>query len=163
MKTTLALLFSFFWLGISAQELFTVQGKIQQVSYSQGGMELPPEMYMPHALPNTKLYVVQFYGEEEKTTIVANIISDEHGNYEVKLPPGKYGFVQHKTEVGKGVYLPGWKTQNEQEFEEIMPDDGYGHQNYWVLSTATPFEVVNQDLQNINLTHYDISICYMCP
>lgn len=153
-------------LGISAQSLFTVSGKIQLVSYSQGGVELPPMEYMASPLPNTNLYVVQYLGKDEVSKVIAKVKSDENGNYEVKLPPGKYGFVEHKNEVGKGVYLPGWKAktgQDSTELEEVISLDYYVHEYYWVLSTGNPFEIINTDLQKIDITHYDLHICYLCP
>lgn len=99
--------------------------------------------------------------------MVSTIKSDEHGNYKVKLPAGTYGFVQDKSEVGRGVYLPGMK-----ETTDVHPDSVFleeinfseiGYENYWSLDTYAPFEITNTDLNNVNITHYQISICYTCP
>lgn len=150
-------------LACKAQELFTVSGTVQMVSYSQGGVELPPEEYMPHPLPNTQLYVVAFYGADEKSKIVTTLQSDQAGRFEIQLPPGKYGIIQHKSELGKGVFLPGMNLQQDTMDKKELVFTGYDQQDYWVLSSNGPFEVVNMDLTQLNITHYNISICYMCP
>jgi len=165
MKTTIILLFALFSYTCTSQELFNVSGTIGLVSYHQGGVELPPVMMEPHPLVNTKLFVVQYYGPEEKTKIVATVISDEYGKYEVKLPPGKYGFVQHKSEVDKGIYLPGMKVKEDNDSTDVVEFiwTEVGHEDYWSLSTVGPFEVSSNDLIGVDITHFDVTICYTCP
>ncbi len=165
MKTILSLIAVLIGLGLYGQGVFTVSGKVQLVSYYQGGAPLPPEMMSPKPLPNTKLYVVQYYGAEEKTKVVSSITSDKNGDYEVKLPPGQYGFVLSKDEVNTGIYLPGMKVTKKDSTVNVndLLNAGEAHQDYWILSTNGPFEVVNKDLYNVDLTHYNVTICYMCP
>lgn len=163
MKTLITLLILFLFCSVKAQNLFTVNGSVLTVSYSQGGVELMPEEYMPHPLSNTTLFVVQYYGVTEKSKIITSFTSDEHGAYEIKLPPGKYGFVLNKKGLGGGVYLPGMNVpEDTTDVKEIL-FTGVDQQDYWTLSTAGPFEVIDSDLDNIEITHYSISICYMCP
>ncbi|MCB9188724.1 MAG: hypothetical protein H6599_05525 [Flavobacteriales bacterium] len=153
--------------NLKAQELFTVTGKTQIVSYHQGGVELPPFMMEPKALPNTMLYVVQYYGPNEKSVVVASFKSDINGNYEVKLPAGTYGFVQNKYEAGIGIYLPGMKETTEVKNDSLFVDEirfeEIGYEDYRSLDHYEPFEVLNKDVEQINITHYQISICYTCP
>lgn len=161
MKTFFTLFISLLCIGSHAQDLFTVSGKIQLVSYYQGGMELPPEMMMPSPLIGTKLYVIKYNSDDEKPKIISQVMSDKNGNYEVKLPPGKYGFIQNKSELVKGTYVPG-ENHSGNDKKEIL-EYGTDTQDYWTLSTGGPFEVVNQDLYHVDLTHYLVTICYLCP
>lgn len=160
MKTLFTFMIFLMFLGLNAQELYTVTGTIQMVSYSQGGMELPPSEMMPQPLPNKHLYVVQYFGTKEKSIIITKFTSDKNGNYEVQLPPGKYGFIQDKSELKRGVFLPGMNDNKSNE-DEILQD--FAHHDYWELNTLQAFEVTNIDMSNVNLTHYSISICYTCP
>lgn len=159
MKTLLIILLSLFVLVVNAQKLFTVTGTVQMVSYHQGGIQILPSEMMPTPSKNVKLYVVEYLGPKEKSVVVGQIKSDENGKYEIKLPPGKYGFVLEKDEIRKGTFLPGMNNPKSKEidFQEI------GYQDYWELNTLQPFEVTNIDLSNINITHYMISVCYTCP
>ncbi|CAG5086700.1 hypothetical protein [Parvicella tangerina] len=165
MKTLLSLIVVLIGLGLHAQEVFTVTGKVQHISYYQGGAQLSDEMMSPKPLPNTKLYIVQYYGPKEKTKVVSSFTSDKNGNYEVKLPPGLYGFVLSKDEANTGIYLPGMKVTKKDSTVNVndLLNAGEAHQDYWILSTNGPFEVINKDLYNVDLTHYDVTICYMCP
>lgn len=139
--------------------MFTVSGKIQQLSYSEGGMEIDPSELNPLPLGNTDLYVVQYLGIKEKSIIVTQISSDENGNYKVKLPPGNYGFVQDKSEIHRGTFLP----QGDNYGKNLDLNDDFGYQDYWELNTLQPFQVDSTDISNINITHYSVSICYTCP
>lgn len=159
MKTLLIIIIALFTFGMNAQDLYTVTGTVGLVSYSQGGMELPPSAMMPMPSKGVKLYVVQYFGPKEKSIVVGQIKSDEKGKYEIKLPPGKYGFVLDKSKIRKGTYLP----EVEQTKDRSDGFQDFGHQEYWELNTLQPFEVTNTDLSNINITHYSISICYTCP
>lgn len=163
MKTFFTLYIILFGFGLYAQDLFTVTGQIQLVSYYQGGMELPPEMMMPTPLAETKLYVVKYYGPSEKPKIITQVMSDENGKYEVTLPPGKYGFIQDKSEIENGTYLPGMKPSKADKDKKEMPESGTTTRDYWTLSSAGPFEVVNKDLYHVDITHYLVTICYLCP
>ena len=150
---------------VFAQE-YEVQGNIQLVSYSQGGVELMPEAYMPYPAADVKMFVVQYNGADKKPTVIRPIKSDSTGRFEITLPEGEYGFLltRDKTKFKDGQYLPEAKGNGVGNNPEAIDiGDGYGYQDYWVMNCSGPFKVRKDGINQVTITHYMVSICYMCP
>ena len=165
MKTILSIFFTLFLIKSIAQE-YEVNGNIDLISYSQGGVELMPDAYMPHPLPNFTMFVVKYNGADKKPTVVGYIKTDSLGKFSTRLPEGKYGFLltRDKSQLKEGQYLPESIGVNDRDgLDEIDFNEGFSHQDYWVLSTGGPFWVSKEGLNTVTITHYDVSICYMCP
>ncbi len=165
MKAINSILFVLFLLPVLGQT-YEVNGTIDLVSYSQGGVELMPEEYIPYPLTNFQMVVVQYNGEDKKPSVVGFIKTDSTGKFTTELPVGKYGFLltHDKRTFKPGQYLPssiGGNTAN--GILEIDINEGYIHQDYWLLSSNGPFEVIPDSSNTVNITHYDVSICYLCP
>lgn len=161
MKNLILLCLLFLNISFAAQDTFLVTGKFQSISYHQGGVELTPDEMRPFPLSNKKLFVVKFMGNSKKSVIVQEVISNFKGEFEITLAPGKYGFIEFKSELRKGIFLPEKSSQKYMAANKSGKD--FSYQAYWELNTLQPFEVTNSPLTEITLTHYSVSICYTCP
>ena len=163
MKKNATLLFLILFVFVNyGQNLIKMEGKIQLVSYHQGGVELPDEYRMAKPCPNEKVILVKYNGANEYSTFVALIQSDSNGCFEIELQEGYYGFVamnqKHQLNKVKGLYLP------IPPINKVQTDfSGVGTNDYWTINSAEAFEVKNGKTETMIFTHYDITVCYMCP
>ncbi len=137
------------------EKSYELSGVLYQTSFYQGGVEnpYPPQ---PFILPNYSLLVVEITNEELKPTVVGEIVSDNEGLFQIKLPPGKYGFVnsneKHRLEIGQ--YLPRTiQSGNENQ----------SSYNSWEITNNQPIEIINEAITDIHITNHQTTICYMCP
>lgn len=163
MKTLYSILF-FIILSPVLGQVYNVQGTVQLVSYSQGGVELREDAYLPHPVPETRFYIVEYLGEHVKPKVVQTVRTNSMGKFLVQLPAGKYGIVSSnkRKDLSPGQYLPTMPEPIEPDSLQ-MPDFGYSHQDYWQLNSIGPFEISKDSIPNVVLTHYDVRICYLCP
>ncbi len=152
--------FTFTSAALNAQ-LFTIKGKTQEVAYSQGGVELMPEAYLPKVLPHCKIYVIDLSNGSGQ--IIDSLASDSEGNFLLSLPEGIYNFAILATDGQlKKIHLPNQIDTIQIAINEDI-NAGWSHSDYWALDRLGPLIVDKNDADLITLTHYDISVCMMCP
>lgn len=164
MKITITIILTLILWSVLGQEKYHVKGKMQMVSYHQGGVELPPEMMLPFPMNGQELYLVKYLGPDKVPTILEKVKCDETGTFQINLPSGQYGFIQNKEELSKGIYLPGMKSDTNKD--KLIEDEifsGIGYEKYWSFDSNGPFSVGENESNSVVITYYDISICYMCP
>lgn len=144
-----------FFASAQDQDKSVLTGHVYLISYHQGGVELPPEEYMPR--PNqTTIYVVQLKDSLSRPKVVETVESDVNGFFEIQLEPGLYGFVT-KEDLGnlrKGQVLPdGYSDRGEYNATH----------SYWSTDVQLPLKIEAGEECSISITHTSTSICYMCP
>jgi hypothetical protein len=161
-KQTILLILLLLVISNFGQDLVKVKGEIQLVSYYQGGMELPEEYKKAKPNLNKSLIIVKYNGANEYSTYVTIITSDSNGHFEIELPKGKYGFVtinqKSKIKKQKGLYLP---VIQKEPITDISAGEAIS--DYWSLNSGQPFEVGKNTKGKMIITHYHITICYLCP
>ncbi len=148
-----------------AQELFDVKGTIQTVSYSQGGVELPPEYTRPYPTPNQVIYIVKYNGPDSLPTVIEKVTTDSLGVFKSTLPAGKYGFTlsHKKRNLEAGKYLPKTYADSIDDRHDKISYSGTSKQEYWYMNQNGPWEVGSDKDNTVVLTHHNVTICYMCP
>lgn len=146
-----------------AQNSNNVQVQLQYISYSQGGVELPPEMMEPHPLVNYELILVKYNGPQQKPTIISSVKSDKNGLISLRLEDGEYGFISSKDELRNGVYLPGKPEEIDTADKKEQLFTGVETSDYWYFESGGPILINSTQLKSVVLTHYNVTICYLCP
>ncbi len=149
---------------LSAQD-YQINGKVQLISYQQGGMVLPPSAYLPKALTNYTVFITSYSKDSKDTIIIDSTITDSLGNFTLKAPEGQYNLLVSSSDghISKKVVpsqITSPSTTSEKKKEPVI---GWYHSDHWTLNIDTPL-IVNQSFNNpLLITHYLVSTCMMCP
>lgn len=138
---------------VNAQKEFTLSGQLRWHTFHQGGVE---QIYdtTTYVYANQKLVIVQYIDSIKKSKVVGEILTDEKGNFSIKLPSGKYGFITPDEKPGKGQFLPA-PISNGSEGESYTVN--------WQANFDQPIELLSSSRDGILLIRYDRRICYTCP
>lgn len=152
--TLLILLFVIPFFGYTQDKKHQLSGTIFYVSYHQGGMKNPYEP-IPSPKERVKLYVVELT-ENEIPKQVGEVTSDGSGDFSIKLPKGKYGFVlkEDLDSLIIGQFLPkGWSRG----------DAMNSSNSSWSISGGQPIQITGKDISGVVITNTKASICGLCP
>ena len=139
--------------NMNAQEENVLSGQLRWHNFHQGGME---QIYdtTTYVYSNQRLLVVEYIDSAKKSKVVGEILTDENGNFAIKLPPGKYGFITPNEKPGKGQFLPA-AVSNGSQWESRAVN--------WKANFKHPIDLFNSDQTGILLVRYESSVCYTCP
>jgi hypothetical protein len=131
---------------------YSLSGIVTFTYHYDGGLENIKEG-KPQPLADTRFTVVQWLGEHRRPKVTADFISNEKGEFNLQLPPGKYGIIADGDKPKSGQFKP-------TEFEKI--DSNQGHFIYWSASFSKPIEITNDDVMGIGLEKKERLTCYVC-
>ncbi len=153
MKAILIMILILLGSNVNAQKKYVLSGQLRWHNFHQGGME---QIYdtTTYVYANQKLSVVQYIDSTRKSKVVSKILTDADGNFSIKLPPGKYGFITTDEKPEKGQFLPA-PISNGSEWQS--------HTVNWKANFDHPIDLFNSDQTGILLVRYERSICYTCP
>lgn len=161
MKSICLLLIILNYSVIVCAQNFNINGKVQEVSYSQGGMIQHPNVRKPYPLTNCTIYAVA-QNKSSKTALRINTQSDSAGNFVFNLPKGQYKF--HVLFNGdKQKIEPGEAAINKSETTSNKPKTGWYHSDYWEINKDEPVIINKNWAKQLIITHYQISRCNKCP
>lgn len=153
MKVVLIAIIILFGCNVNAQDVHILSGQLRWHNFHQGGME---QIYdtTTYAYSNQRLLVVEYIDSTKKSKVVGEILTDESGNFSVKLPSGKYGFITPDEKPEKGQFLPASVSSGSQWESRAVN---------WQANFNQPIKLLNSDQTGILLVRYERSICYTCP
>ena len=135
-----------------AQDSLTLSGRMEIVSYYAGGAALTE--YDQEPQPYSKvLMIVSIEHLDSVPTVVAVIKPDSDGYFSIKLPPGKYGFAEKRSEIKVGQYQP--PVYEENSIHEHV-------YRGWESNIEMPL-VLRRNVDGWVLTYYDVTSCFDCP
>lgn len=137
----------------SAKKEFTLYGKIMQTNQHQGGMYNPQEP-IPYPMNDLVLKVIRIDDPNKTPIVVGQVQSDVNGRFEIKLPPGKYGFIGVNENPVKGQFLPA---------AFVKTEDFYQSSSSWTSNLPVPIEIKDQDIIGLHIINHRSSICMLCP
>ncbi len=86
----------------STQQLYTLKGKITQTSSYCGGAapnrEILDQLAQPKAFVGKKLFLREGNINSEKGKIIAKIVADSSGNFNISVPAGIYSIIVEEQE-----------------------------------------------------------------
>ncbi|MEZ4937304.1 MAG: hypothetical protein R2799_06890 [Crocinitomicaceae bacterium] len=134
---------------------YKMSGKIMYTTFHQGGA--PREEVYPrpqYALSNYTIYVVEYFGPDQKPKLWDRITTDDKGFFSVEVKSGKFGFVLDYKIASNGQYVPeGYQNRS----------DHYMESSHWELSAGKPIEINDRDITNVLLINHKSSVCMDCP
>ncbi|PHR34379.1 MAG: hypothetical protein COA38_03700 [Fluviicola sp.] len=144
-------------------DFFKINGKVQEISYSQGGIRIHPDNFLPTELSNCTVQAIACKKNGEKV-LVEVTKSDSLGNFGFNLPKGKYTFCVVSNGEEKTVEFENYEINKTVPPEDTPEQDwGWSQSNYWILNAEGPIIVGQNWTKELIITHYQISSCYMCP
>ncbi len=153
MKAVLTAIIILFGCNVNAQHVHILSGQLRWHNFHQGGME---QIYdtTTYVYSNQRLLVVEYIDSAKKSKVVGEILTDESGNFSIKLPSGKYGFITPDEKPEKGQFLPA-SVSNGSQWESRAVN--------WTANFDQPIDLLNSDQTGILLVRYESSVCYTCP
>ena len=138
---------------------YTLSGKIQFTSFSQGGVE-HIEPLIPYPMGNYQINIVQFNLSDSIPKIVKKIKTDSAGRFQVKLPPGEYGFAAIGDSLFANQYLPNyWENMG----SHIIQSSSWTAEQGMKSHLLGPFIIKDKDFEDLIITNNRSSVCITCP
>lgn len=133
---------------------YELSGHLEKTYRYYGGIEQPDRPLIPQPLRHYSLWIVPLEVPKGEPHEVRRIESDENGDFVIKLPPGKYGFVETEGEMNEESCLPKDHKSGD-EFETFAA--------LWTSNQECPLVISDRKVENLTLTRNETKICYLCP
>lgn len=131
-------------------------GTFYYKSIYYGGVDMHEESIIPVPMTNAMFYLVRYKGEDLTPEPIQSFTTDEKGEFKIYVSPGEYGFIL-ATELDSlkpGQYMPASTEQGDLELTTYST---------WETGWQFPVRVSTSAVENITLTNYVRSYCYICP